>query len=514
MVGAVGAVAAEASFAQRAFQPYLDSGELPGVITVFHKDGHEEISCLGFADVAAQRPMSLDDVFQQCSQTKGFCGVTVAQLIEAGKVALDDPIANYLPEFKTLWVETANTNGVRRLEQARQPLTLRHCLTHTGGFPFELANFTAMGGWSHRMPLRSVAATAAATPLLFEPGTGVRYSNIGIDVAAAVVEVVTGQRWEDVVSERILKPLGMNATGFQPTDEQLKTRIEIYRVKKGKKAEHVPFCASMPPPFRGDRVFSSAGAGLWTTARDQLKFYKMLMNLGVGENGVRILKEETVRRLLAVSQRPKSLSKDGYSLGFVAPFADEADGWFGHGGAWASQCLVNGRRKELRMLVVQVVDAYWPRTVCALAAEAFFRQVEEKESRRAAESAVLNAVGNRTLRTRRRCVRSSLREVSATLNTEVLEEGRHGGDVKFGTPCLTNSVPSVLNAVGNRALRTQRLCVRSSARGVSATLNTEVLEEGRHGGDVRLETPCLSNSVTFVLNAVGNQFQITRRSNK
>ena len=381
VVGMATSTAAEANFAQRAFQPYLDSGELPGVITVFHKDGHEEISCLGFADVAAQRPMSLDDVFQQCSQTKGFCGVTVAQLIEAGKVALDDPVANYLPEFKTLWVETANTNGVRRLEQARQPLTLRHCLTHTGGFSFELANFTAMGGWSHRMPLRSVAATAAATPLLFEPGTGVRYSNVGIDVAAAVVEVVTGQRWEDVVSERILKPLGMNATGFQPTDEQLKTRIEIYRVKKGKKAEHVPFCASMPPPFRGDRVFSSAGAGLWTTARDQLKFYKMLMNLGVGENGVRILKEETVRRLLAVSQRPKSLSKDGYSLGFVAPFADEADGWFGHGGAWASQCLVNGRRKELRMLVVQVVDAYWPRTVCAQAAEAFFRQVEEKASR-------------------------------------------------------------------------------------------------------------------------------------
>ncbi len=376
-IGVVTSASAETSFARRAFQPYLDSGEIPGAITVFHKDGHEEISCLGFADVATRRPMSLDAVFQQCSQTKGFCGVTVAQLIEDGKVALDDPIAKYLPEFKTLWVEVENTNGVRRLEQARQPLTIRHCLTHTGGFPFELANFTAMGGWSHRMPLRSVAATAAATPLLFEPGMGVRYSNVGIDVAAAIVEVVTGRRWEEVVSKRILKPLGMDATGFQPSEEQLKTRIEIYRVKKGKKAEHVPSCPSMPPPFRSDRVFPSAGAGLWTTTRDQLKFYKMLMNLGVGENGVRILKEETVKRLLAVSQRPKSLSKDGYSLGFVAPFADEADGWFGHGGAWASQCLVNWRRKELRMLVVQLVDAYWPRAICAQAADAFFRQVEE-----------------------------------------------------------------------------------------------------------------------------------------
>ena len=377
MLGAAVSASAGTDFARRAFQPYLDSGEIPGAITVFQKDGHEEVACLGFADVAAQRPMSLDAVFQQCSQTKGFCGVTVAQLIEEGRLDLDDPVAKYLPEFKTLWIETKNTNGVRRLERTPVPLTLRHCLTHTGGFPFELANFTAMGGWSHRMPLRSVAATAAATPLLFAPGTGVRYSNVGIDVAAAVVEVVTGRRWEDVVSARILKPLGMDATGFQPTEEQLKTRIEIYRVKKGKKAEHVPFCPSMPPPFRGDRVFPSAGAGLWTTARDQLKFYKMLMNLGMGENGVRILKEETVKRLLAVSQRPRSLAKDGYSLGFVAPFAEDGDGWFGHGGAWASQCLVNGRRKELRMLVVQIVDAYWPRTVCAQAAEAFFRQVKE-----------------------------------------------------------------------------------------------------------------------------------------
>ena len=361
------------NFAEAAFGPYLASGEIPGAITVFWQDGREEVTCLGYADVAAKRPITLDDAFQQCSQTKGFCGVTVAMLIEEGRIGLDDPVAKYLPAFKDLWVETENTNGVRRLEKAKHVLTIRMCLTHTGGFPFELAHFVAMGGWAHRMPLRSVALTAAATPLLFEPGAGVRYSNLGIDVAAAVVEVVTGQRWEEFLTARVLKPLEMNATGFEPSEEQLKTRIEIYRVARGKKAEHVPFCGSMKPPFRGDRVFSSAGAGLWTTARDQLKFYKMLMNLGVGDNGARILKAETVRRLLAVSQRPRALAKEGYSLGLTAPFEDGDDAWFGHGGAWASQCLVNWHRKELRMLVVQFVDAYWPRTLCAEAAEKFFR---------------------------------------------------------------------------------------------------------------------------------------------
>ena len=111
------------------------------------------------------------------------------------------------------------------------------------------------------------------------------------------------------------------------------------------------------------------------------------------------------------------------------------------------------------------------------------------------------------LRTPRLCVNllDSVRVESATLNTEVLEEGRHGGGVRLETPCLTNSVTSVLNAVGNKALRTRHLCERSSARVESATLNTEALEEGRHGGGVGLETPCLTNSVTSVLNAVGNR---------
>ena len=80
---------------------------------------------------------------------------------------------------------------------------------------------------------------------------------------------------------------------------------------------------SMQRPYADDRVFPSAGAGLWTTAHDQLKFYKMLMNLGVGDNGVRILKEDTVKSILAVSTRPKGLG--GYSLGLTAPVEDGDD---------------------------------------------------------------------------------------------------------------------------------------------------------------------------------------------
>ncbi len=201
------------------------------------------------------------------------------------------------------------------------------------------------------MPLRSVAAMAAAFPLQFEPGTKVKYSNVGIDIGAAVVEVVSGKRWEDFLKARVLDPLGMKSSGFWPTDKQLETKIEMYDVKGGNPAKWRRDNPSMQRPYGDDRVFPSAGAGLWTTANDQCKFYKMLMNLGVGENGARILKEETVKSILAVSTRPKGMG--GYSLGLSAPETDGEDAWFGHGGAWGTNCMVNWHKKQLKLWAVQ-----------------------------------------------------------------------------------------------------------------------------------------------------------------
>ncbi|MBR4746258.1 MAG: beta-lactamase family protein, partial [Desulfovibrio sp.] len=348
-----GAKASGTAFAQEAMQKYLDSGLMPGAVCIFYDNGVQETACLGYADVAAKRPITLDSAYMQCSQTKGFCGVTIAILVEEGKLSLDDPVSKYLPEFKELWVKTSDADGVRTLKKAENVLTVRMCLNHTGGFPFELPNYTQMGGWSRRMPLRSVAATAASQPIAFEPGTKAQYSNVGIDIGAAVVEAVTGQRWEDFLQERVLNPLGMTATGFWPTDKQLENKIELYCLYADKPAEWKEQQGSMQRPYNDDRVFPSAGAGLWTTARDQLKFYKMLMNLGIGDNGVRILKEETVKSILALSTRPKGLG--GYSLGLTAPETDSEDAWFGHGGAWCTSCSVNWHKKQLKLFAVQYV---------------------------------------------------------------------------------------------------------------------------------------------------------------
>ncbi|MBR2837530.1 MAG: beta-lactamase family protein [Kiritimatiellae bacterium] len=346
------------TFARDALQKYVDSGELPGAVNVFYKNGVQETCCIGYADVDAKRPITLDDVFMQCSQSKGFCGVTVAILVEDGKLNLDDPVSKYLPEFKELWVEKKNADGTRTLVKAKNELTVRMVMNHTGGFPFELPNGVAMGGWSRRMPLRSVAATAASQPIAFEPGTKAQYSNVGIDIGAAVVEVVSGQRWEDFLKERVLDPLGMKDTGFWPTDAQLANKIELYDIKDGQPAQWKKQADWMQRPYNDDRVFPSAGAGVWTTARDQLKFYKMLMNLGMGENGVRVLKEETVKSILALSTRPKGKTSEGkdfggYSLGLNAPVVDSESSWFGHGGAWGTNCSMNWHTKELKLWAVQ-----------------------------------------------------------------------------------------------------------------------------------------------------------------
>ena len=349
----VGPAASNTNYVRDALQKYVDSGELPGAISILYKDGVQETACIGYADAATKRPIGLDDPYMQCSQTKGFCGVTIAILVEEGKLNLDDPVSKYLPEFGTLWVESAGADGARTLTKAKNTLTVRMVMNHTGGFPFELPNFQAMGGWSRRMPLRSVAATAASQPLKFEPGTKVQYSNVGIDIGATVVEAITGKRWEDFLKERVLDPLGMKDSGFWPTAAQLAHQIELYDVKGGTPAKWRKDNPSMQRPYGDDRVFSSAGAGLWTTARDQLKFYKMLMNLGVGDNGARILKEETVKAILATSTRPANLKDPNYSLGLRAPIADNENEWFGHGGAWGTNCMVNWHKKQLKLWVVQ-----------------------------------------------------------------------------------------------------------------------------------------------------------------
>ena len=373
-------VESKTTYAKEVLQPYVESGQLPGAISVFYNDGVQETCCIGYADMEAGRRITLDSPFMQCSQTKGFCGVTIAKLVEEGKISLDDPVSKYLHEFKELWVLGEEKDGVKTLHKAKNVLTIRMVMNHTGGFPFEISakrGDVRGGGWSGGAPIRQVASIAAASPLLFEPGTAIRYSNTGIDIGAAIVQEVTGMKWEDYLKQEVLDPLGMKDTWFWPTDRHIKNKIELYTYKDNAPAQWCEEKANQQRPYNDSHVFASAGAGLWTTANDQLKFYKMLMNLGVGDNGVRILKEETVKELLACSTRPEDM--EGYSLGLKAPVKDDEDSWFGHGGAWGTSCSVNWHKKQLKLWVVQRAggDQPWMKKINKAASEFFSQSLDD-----------------------------------------------------------------------------------------------------------------------------------------
>lgn len=363
-------------FAAEAVQPFVDSGECSGAISVLYQDGKQETACLGWADVDKKIPMDLNKMFMQCSQTKGFCGVSIAILVEEGKISLDDPISKYLPEFKDMKIVVRGADKKVTLVPAKTPITIRMVMNHTAGFPFEVPTKNKKG-WAS-LSLQDSAREAAANPLRFEPGTRVQYSNTGIDIGAAIVEVVTGKGWDEFLKERVLDPLEMENTTFNPSDKQLANSVQMYKVKAGKKAEFQAFANSMPLPHNGPTVFPSAGAGLWTNAADQIKFYKMLMNLGIGDNGVRILKEETVLELIAKNSRPKKLG--GYSLGLAV----NSRGDIAHGGAYGTSARVNWKKKQMALWVTQQTggprpwSAAWNKAVAKFFAETSTKSIADE----------------------------------------------------------------------------------------------------------------------------------------
>ena len=367
------AQASGTTFARDAVQPYVDNGQCAGLVSILYNKGVCEVACIGWADREAKRPMTLDSMYMIASQSKGVCGVAAAILIEGGMLGLDDPVCKYLPAYSnlTVWanVETADGKTVRTPVRAKNRMTVRNLLTHTSGLPFDSPVRNLIG--ATRVPIKVIAAIGSTSPLAYEPGTRFAYSTFGIDVATAVLEAASGMRIEDFLGNRIFEPLGMKDTTFWPTDEQLARAMMPYWVGGTERARRIEGKDRMPRPYNGPDVFPSLGAGLWSTPRDLVKFYKMLLNRGVGDNGVRILKAETVMGLLEQNQLPEAVAKTAkpYSLGL---HVDGDSGWYGHGGAWTTNCRINPKTRKLKLLAQQI-SYEWPKEERKPFLEAFYK---------------------------------------------------------------------------------------------------------------------------------------------
>jgi CubicO group peptidase (beta-lactamase class C family) len=211
--------------------------------------------------------------------TKPVTSVAVMQLVEAGKVKLDDPAANYAPEITKAQVLEAG-----KLRAPKSPITVRQLLTHTSGFGYEFMN-REIADYVTKGKVPSLMAGGDGflkAPLLFDPGTRWEYG-IGIDWLGRIVEKVSGQSLEEYFRQQIFQPLGMEDSYFNVPPEKQARRASFYQRKEDGSLEKQPGSPLKPSEFL------SGGGGLSSTAADYLKFAQALM-----AGGQRILKPETV----------------------------------------------------------------------------------------------------------------------------------------------------------------------------------------------------------------------------
>lgn len=320
------ALAGQVAGAEASYEDYIGfgPGKVPGAVVVSCVDGKLTTKCLGFADVAAHKPMTADTIGWLASNTKAIACALVLSYVEEGKLALDEPISRYLPEW-----------------QGTKVPTLRQCMSHTSGLKF----FPEMP--IDRRPVQLLSRLGAKEGQATAPGEKYQYSNWGIDVAVACVEVVTGRPWEVLLKERILDPLDIHDAVFHPTEEQCARLAKGYVLTDDKPAQEATV-DQFQYPYSLHSRYPEAGGGLFGSPMDMIKFFAMVANGGVGLNGKRILKEETVALWFA-KQTPDRVS-ERYSFGARV---SEDGRMMSHGGAWSTWGCAYRKSGVARVFFVQ-----------------------------------------------------------------------------------------------------------------------------------------------------------------
>lgn len=327
-----------------ALKPFLDREELAGAVAlVATRDRVLTVQAVGFADIAAKKPMTHDALFWIASQSKPITASALMMLVDAGKVNLDDPVAKYLPEFQGQKVVKEKDSTHVLLKTPVHPITVRNVLSHTSGLPFKsLLEEPTLD----RFTLEARVRSYAMTPLDFEPDSKYQYSNAGINTAARIIEVVSGMPFERFLDERLFGPLGMKDTTFWPTEEQAGRIAQSYKPGANNHGLEPTTIGQLFYPLtnHAERYPMPAG-GLFSTAHDVARFYQMLLNEGELE-GKRLLSKEAVKQLTS-RQTPAALP-NSYGLGFAV-----SDHTFGHGGAYSTNSTADRARGLILIWLVQ-----------------------------------------------------------------------------------------------------------------------------------------------------------------
>ena len=291
--------------AHAAMQRYVDGNLLSGVSSaVLVGRDLVDVTCVGWADKEAQTPLRQDHIFRVFSNTKLITSCAALLLFEGGRFRLDDPIERFIPQLANRKVLRPGATSLDDTEPARGPITIRHLLSHTSGLSYGFfdpgtAIFNAYkerGVHNPAATLANMVDVLADLPLVYQPGTSWEYS-IATDVMARLVEIVSGQRFDQFIAARILDPLGMVDTGFV-VPEQDRSRFAAYYVgadlmepmKPGlTRADNYPFPGAYLRPI--PRL--SGGGGMVSTLPDMVALIRSLL-----PGGPTLLKPETIALMM------------------------------------------------------------------------------------------------------------------------------------------------------------------------------------------------------------------------
>ena len=386
--GAVGAFLPGMAWAQAAekyptikaeFESYVSSGKLPGVLaTIGRASGLPDVIAVGTQGLGEKTPVNIDTLWRVYSMTKPITGMAAMILVGEGKMKLDQPISEFLPEFANMTVLTDPEKSMDAVP-AKNQITVRHLLTHTAGLGYSIItkgpllqaylNNGITPGIVSRFPipgqptstptpdLKTFSERLAKLPLIAEPGTKWSYS-ISLDLLGRVIEVASGMDFEAFLKTRIFEPLKMNSSYFQVPKSETPRLVSNYAPVNGVLFPIDPAATSI---YLSKPAFAFGGAGMVCSARDYDRFLNMLANYGE-LYGVRIMSPKTAA--LAMSDLlPPAVSTDGTyadGAGFgaggrVGKGANE--GVYGWGGAAGTVAFVDPKRKLRAICMAQYMPS-------------------------------------------------------------------------------------------------------------------------------------------------------------
>jgi CubicO group peptidase (beta-lactamase class C family) len=354
----------------------IDKKWLPGAVAIVARNGvvtyHQAI---GTSGIGNDQAMKKSDVFRIASMTKPITTVAMMLLLEEGKYMLDEPVAKYIPAFKTMQVldKYNEKDTTYTTIPAKRPITIRQLLTHTSGIGYGFTDKTT-GAIYAKAKLTDLATTDKMTiadevkilttlPLLHEPGAKFTYG-LNTDVLGYLVEVLSGTNLSDFCEKRIFQPIGMTDTHFfRPETDEARLANIYGENKEGtliKYAPDSPEAKRLSFPTRGAKTYFSGGSGLSSTALDYAKFLQMIVN-GGNYNGTRLLSRKTIE-LMSTNQIGDLTLGGGTQFGLgLSILTDKGTfrqlgsaGRLAWGGAFNTTFWIDPKEKMIVVLMTQI----------------------------------------------------------------------------------------------------------------------------------------------------------------